>query len=171
MSKCQICNNEILARPEKIKLGQKYCSQKCFGVAHSGVNNPHWNGGRKIDVDGYVKLRLNNTYIQEHRIIMEKHIGRKLKIKEVVHHINGIRSDNRIENLKLFTNHSEHFISAGHRKTGKNVSCKFCGKIFYRKLSDCKVSNYCSYSCLAKLRWKEDRQKMLEILGNIRKAN
>lgn len=46
-------------------------------------------------------------FIDEHRKIMEEHIGRKLKPNEVVHHINGNKNDNRIENLQLMTL-SEH---------------------------------------------------------------
>ena len=41
-------------------------------------------------------------YIQEHRLIMSQHIGRPIDKKETIHHINGIRSDNRIENLELW---------------------------------------------------------------------
>jgi len=62
----------------------------------------------------------NGTTVYEHRLIVEEKIKRKLKRKEEVHHINGKRDDNRIENLYLFTK-SEH--KAYHNKKNKKMLC------------------------------------------------
>jgi hypothetical protein len=82
-----------------------------------GAESQNFKKGRKLSRAGYVmilkkspskKLRGDQRYDWEHRLVMEKHLGRKLKKKEVVHHINGDTKDNRIENLALFESSGAH---------------------------------------------------------------
>lgn len=86
---------------------------------YKGKNHSKWNGGRIITQAEYVLIysprhpnrnRMGKGYVFEHRLVMEKKIKRFLTKNEVVHHINGIRSDNRIKNLVLITksNHVAH---------------------------------------------------------------
>lgn len=105
----------------------------------SGEGHPEWKGGRILDRHGYVHVwapdhpecqRVNEMrrlkacgkyyrkekYIQEHRLVMEKHLGRQLAPHEVVHHINGVNDDNRLENLQLFQSNAEHL---AHELKGK----------------------------------------------------
>lgn len=77
--------------------------------------NPHWNGGRSVASNGYVKIKDAehpcadpNGYVYEHRLVMEKSIGRFLTTKEVVHHVDGNRTNNSLENLVLFGSIAEH---------------------------------------------------------------
>lgn len=81
----------------------------------SGENHFRWSGGKKTH-QGYILvyspnhpfLPVNKKFIFEHRLVMEKHLKRYLKPFERIHHINGIKVDNRLENLMLFDNESEH---------------------------------------------------------------
>lgn len=76
--------------------------------------NYFWNGGRKL-VKGYVYLKAHDHphktkegYVSEHRLVMEKKIGRYLHKKEVVHHIDGNRGNNHPDNLELYQSNAEH---------------------------------------------------------------
>lgn len=66
-----------------------------------GVLHSQWKGG--LTKDGYIRRIENGREIREHREVMEKHLGRELLSDEQVHHKNGVRTDNRIENLELWS--------------------------------------------------------------------
>lgn len=93
------------------RLGLKKTDELLFDnrSARRGEKSPTWKGGRSFNEKGYVVLTTDNGRVLEHREIMEKHLGRKLEPNEVVHHINGNKADNRIENLEVMTN-GEHTI-------------------------------------------------------------
>jgi uncharacterized protein (DUF1330 family) len=106
--------------------------KKC--VQFYGDNNPRWKGGRLIKTNGYVII--NNPshpycsvdgYVLEHRLVIEKHIGRVLLPTERVHHINGNVSDNKVENLMLFSTqkeHAKHHFSGIRNNKGQFVKTK-----------------------------------------------
>jgi len=105
---------ELLARGKPTSIRCRVCSNK-------GARNPMWKGGRlRTNCGrGYVKVWVHpddplhamskdgNNYVPEHRLVMAQSLGRPLKKGEIVHHLNGIRDDNRLENLAL-TSLSEH---------------------------------------------------------------
>jgi len=112
--RCKACGVKFEARRCYTKRGQmKYCSYTC-GYPNSGSRNGRWKGGVRID-NGYIKiyspnhpLKDSTKYVMKHRLVMEKKLGRYLKRQEVVHHKNHVKTDNKISNLMLFTNHSKH---------------------------------------------------------------
>ena len=95
---------------------------------NSGKTHYNWNGGKRTSSQGYLEIKSPNhpfrnkqNYVPEHRLIVEKHLGRYLTKDEVIHHINEIKTDNRIENLYLFSKRWQHcvyhrYINSGKRK-------------------------------------------------------
>ena len=128
--KCIVCGKEFKVYPSRArdKDRGKYCSRDCFkseqGKRFTMEGNPNWKGGRKKH-GGYIQIRMpDKTYRFEHRLVMEQHLGRKLLKEEYVHHINGIKDDNRIENLVICRG-KEH-VKIHYKDRHK---CPTCGKL------------------------------------------
>jgi uncharacterized protein (DUF1330 family) len=104
--------------------------------SHSGKHNSRWKGGKRKTGNGYIEI-LNHAhpyaneegYIAEHRIVIEKIIGRYLLTTEVVHHL-GEKDDNRPQMLMAFINHSAHKRFENNPKNIKAEEIIFDGRLF-----------------------------------------
>ena len=105
------CHNEDL----KYYIEQNNIAHAPFVKARHGKLNGRWTGGRIVDEDGYVLIKSSghpfadrHNYVREHRLVMEKKLGRYLLPSEVVHHIDDNKQNNDPENLELFSRNSDH---------------------------------------------------------------
>lgn len=133
--KCPICHETKESNPWNVKKTTccKTCRNKISGVkkrggdsSNKGIKRPHtrrensarWNGGRFINSQGYVMVLVKSgsinrksgweNYKPEHVVKIEELIGRKLIKGECVHHIDGDRTNNDLDNLVLLSSHQEH---------------------------------------------------------------
>ncbi len=98
----------------KLRLGISAWNKGKHIECMQGKKHPMWKGGKTKTNDGYIWIYYPNhpnnfhSYVAEHRLVVEKIIGRFLKTKEQVHHINKIKSDNSPKNLICFKSRGYH---------------------------------------------------------------
>ena len=119
------CGDHFVAVGSDLRRGQ---SQSCGCLwkerlsrrnKRKGADSPSWKGGRHDDGSGYTRVWTSSGYAMEHRVVMAEHLGRPLLDGESVHHVNGIKDDNRIKNLELWV--STH--PSGQRVSDKVAWC------------------------------------------------
>lgn len=131
---CQTCGAEFSV--PKCRGHVKYCNSKCY--VRTGERNPKWRGGLINMPDGYIYQyspdhpnATKSGYVLQHRLVVEKRIGRFLLPSEAVHHINGIRNDNRDANLICCQSNGSH--SQEHHNKTRNKFGQFGEKEHARK--------------------------------------
>lgn len=122
--KCPECNKEHWADYYHIKSGNPKRPGLCFpcsSYCQQGEKSHQWKGGRQKTTRGYITVRIarNDFFypmvakggrVFEHRLMVAKSLNRCLLPWEIVHHKNGIKDDNKIENLQLLPDKRWHLV-------------------------------------------------------------
>lgn len=114
--RCGRCGQEHIAHAANIR--KKTYTGLCRSCLHTGPTSTTWRGGR-VTKTGYIYVKVypghpfydtmanSLGYIAEHRLVMAEHLGHPLDENDLVHHRNGDKTDNRIENLELFVSKND----------------------------------------------------------------
>lgn len=131
------CGRLFKVRPSEVeKAAQRncsppiYCSMVCRSGAYVGAGNPKWRGGVVRQPSGYLyeyapdhPHATRSGYVMQHRLVVEREIGRILDPVEEVHHRNHIRDDNRYENLEVQADKRAHRVLHAYYQESTCPTC------------------------------------------------
>src|SRR3990167_639036 len=101
---CDNCGKFTWRNKYKVKTYKiRCCSKKCFYVFHRGENHANYKASGFVDKKGYRVITVDGKQIFHHRYVMENNLCRPLFAEEIVHHVNGDKLDNVIENLEIMS--------------------------------------------------------------------
>ena len=122
---CERCGADFMVHPYRVSTA-RFCSRTCARRSQTGQSAGGWRGGTMRHSQGYVavhdpshpnRMPGHGVYVYEHRRVAAATLGRPLRKGEVVHHVNGDKTDNRPENLQVMT-------QAEHARLHKEMSCR-----------------------------------------------
>ena len=149
-SPCENCGAVMQVEPNQRERGEgRFCS---YGCKAEGQRGARVLGTKYTDPRGYVMVKVGlRKYQAEHRIVAEQALGRHLAAGEQVHHVNGVKDDNRPENLQVLTN-TEHqrlhdHLGVQHTPRTIELVCDWCGLTYKTKPSRASTSRFCSNAC------------------------
>jgi len=172
--KCDYCKKPTYKKPSMVKRRKRlFCSVPCYAKWQSennvGKSNGHWKGGSWLhSASGYIYCSTKGGGdVPQHRLIAEAVLGRLLKKSEVVHHINGDKTDNKNDNLLICTKSYHHWLH-------NHMASIFMDEHFSRRLEEESSLNNPLNSGKPKLNIEQIREGLtsatlkLLILSNLR---
>lgn len=142
--KCGCGQKTAINKQSSVKDGLVKGEPKRFISGHNsrtGALSISWKGGRIKSTHGYICVKnpnhpkaMGSGYVYEHIVVAERTAGRSMLPGEVVHHLNGVKSDNRPENLKICRDQKEHFLIHQRQRAERECGnpelrqCTFCKK-------------------------------------------
>lgn len=120
--RCPICRQDFLRTTKQVNQVIKRSGVwRCKGCTLVELNKRRAKpvGTTRVHTQsGYIEEKTDTEWRRQHILVMERHLGRRLQSDEAVHHINEVKTDNRLENLVLM-NHGEHTVihHTGEKRT------------------------------------------------------
>jgi hypothetical protein len=164
---CEQCGKRFSVAPYRVRKSRKharFCSLRCWNISQRGKTRRPRTDYRYKHSGGYICVRVApNIYELEHRVIVAKALARPLRRDEHVHHINGDRADNRLDNL-LLVSASEHAKLhpdwPQYQRARMTLTCRWCGKKYEVIRCRADKSIGCSIRCAAS--WREARKREMK---------